>query len=128
MVEMAIVLPLLLLLLYGIISFGSIYLVNQSIKNAASDGARAALAGTTQAEETTLAVNQAENELSYLPVSVTPTVSFTCPAGTPVPTVGTCMTVTVTYPYGTNPLIPASGFFPFVPSTISATTVEVVNH
>ncbi|MGH9066886.1 MAG: TadE/TadG family type IV pilus assembly protein [Acidimicrobiales bacterium] len=126
LVEMAIVLPLLLMLLYGIISFGAVFLVDQTIKQAASDGARAALAGTTQATETSLARARASGDLAYL--STRPTVA-TSPAACSPPSQGNCMTVTVSYDYGAHPLIPAlPGLGLLIPSTLTAQTTVAVNH
>lgn len=131
MVELAIVLPLLMLLLYGIISFGAVYLVDQSLKTAASDGARAALAGTIECKEASLAQQQAMQDLSYLAVSPTVTVqtAYTPCSSAPLNTSGSGepLTVTVTYPYGQAPLVPASGFFPWVPASITAVSKVEVN-
>jgi len=48
---MAVVLPLLLTILFGVIEFGWVYTVRQSLTNAAREGARtAALPGSTDAD------------------------------------------------------------------------------
>lgn len=142
MVELALVLPLFLLLVYGIISFGSVYLVSQSLKNAASDGARVALAGSTQVSEANLACTQVTQDLgSYIPGTPSVTYAFSAPGssaqpgvacGQPPPSPNPCttpclLTVTVIDPYSSHPLVPASGLFPFVPDTISGTTTIEVN-
>lgn len=50
-VEMAVVLPLLLTILFGVIEFGWVYTVRQSLTNAAREGARtAALPESTETE------------------------------------------------------------------------------
>lgn len=124
MVEFALVLPLLLLLIYVIISYGAQFLVLQTVKQAASDGARAAIAGTTPASEISLATQQVDSDLSYLssPPSVTVTPSASCPGGgSPPAGSGGCITVTVDY---TGPqIIPA---FPGTPNLPASSTTTVL--
>lgn len=128
MVEFAIVLPLLLLLIYGIISFGAQFLVLQTLKQAASDGARAAVAGTTQSSEVSQATSTVLSDLSYLPAINASDVSVTfpasCSASAPA-TSGGCINVAVSYPYATNPLVPA---FPGIPTLgMNASTTVLAN-
>ena len=47
MAELAIVLPILLLIIFGIIEFGQIYAIDLAINNAAREGARARSLGGT---------------------------------------------------------------------------------
>ncbi len=124
MVEFAIVLPLLLLLIYGIISFGAQFLVLQTIKQAASDGARAAIAGTTPTEEQALASTTATADLSYLnqsDLSVTPTIyaagSSECGSSSGEP----CIQVSVVY--NGPQIVPA---FPGLPTLPDSTFTTVL--
>ncbi len=56
MAELAIVLPILLLIIFGIIEFGQIYAIDLAINNAAREGARAAALGAPD-EDITIIVN-----------------------------------------------------------------------
>jgi Flp pilus assembly protein TadG len=123
MVEFAIVLPLLLLLIYGIISFGAQFLVLQTIKQAASDGARAAIAGTTPPSEVALATAQVSADLSYLSTPPVPVVNTAAPCPNAPPSSGGCISVSVTY--GGTPIIPAFPGIPTLPD--SATTTVLAN-
>ncbi len=130
MVEFAIVLPLLLLLVYAIISFGAQFLVLQTVKQASSDGARAAIAGTTpmatcvasetaaSCEQIALADGAVTQDLSYLATTPVVTSSVYEPGASQCPgTVtgaaanGGCIVVDVSYTG--EPIVPP---FPGIPS------------
>lgn len=64
LVEFAIVLPVLLTLLLGIISFGSWIALAHSVQQSANEGARAALAGLTLAERAAVAKAAADAALA----------------------------------------------------------------
>jgi Flp pilus assembly protein TadG len=86
-VEMAIVLPLLLLVFGGIVDFGRAFYANVVITNAAREGARMVAMGYSNGEAATR-VTQAVGNLGTL----TATSAFTgCPSGT-----GATATVTIT--------------------------------
>lgn len=55
MVEFAIILPILLLLLFGILTYGTYYYTAHTVQQLANDGARSTLAGMTATERKTLA-------------------------------------------------------------------------
>ena len=55
LVEMAITLPMLLMLLMGIISYGDWMLTAHSVQQAANDAARASIAGLTSSERASIA-------------------------------------------------------------------------
>jgi Flp pilus assembly protein TadG len=63
LVEMAITLPVLLILLMGIISYGDWMLTAHSVQQAANDAARAAIAGLTSSERASLAQSGMQNNL-----------------------------------------------------------------
>ena len=121
MVEFALVLPILMLLLYVIISYGAQFLVLQTVKQAASDGARAAIAGTTPKSETRLATQAVNQDLSYLssPPAVLVTFPTICPNAPPAS--GGCIDVTVSY--NGPQIIPA---FPGTPNLPDSSTTTVL--
>lgn len=106
-VELAIVIPVLLGVLLGALSFGMIFMVNHTLSSAASEGARAAVGTTTTDEAIATAAAAAQGQLSGLG-------QFEQHADVRTPTVGACaapvteqcITVEVTYPWGTNAIIP----------------------
>jgi Flp pilus assembly protein TadG len=123
-VEFALVVPLLLVLVFGIVSFGFMLSFRQALSQAASEGARAAavqLDTTARSADATAAVTDA---LAGLGVTCTSGVLYdgASPAGTCVvgpagacdsaPT-RDCVTVTLTYRYADHPKVPS---FPLVGS------------
>lgn len=118
-VEFALVVPLLLLLVLGILSYGVMLSFRQTLSQATTEGARAAAVTLVDADKTaqgTAAVNDALGSTGVTcsggallrdgaPVG-------SCDVGTPVPCVGasanpTCVTVTLVYAYDANPLVPS---------------------
>lgn len=55
LIEMALALPVLVLLLFGIVTYGSWIALAHAVQQSANEGARASLAGLTQAERALLA-------------------------------------------------------------------------
>jgi Flp pilus assembly protein TadG len=105
-VEFAIVLPVLVLLLFGTIEFGLLLYNKQVITNASREGARAGIvapdgnglripAGTIQGVVNTYC---ADNLISFGATSAAPS-TVTNPTNPGVQAFGTDLTVTVTYPY-----------------------------
>jgi len=108
-VEFALVIPLLLTLVFGVVEFGRAYNVQNSLSAAAREGVRvmaisndsvAATAATEQAAVLTPAVT--DSQVSISPATCTP---------------GSTVTVTVTYP-----MAYMTGFFPGSP-TLTGTGV-----
>ena len=64
-VEFAVVLPLLLTLLFGIIDFGWVFLVRQTLTNAAREGARVAVLRTSTVDDVGTRVRQVMAPLGY---------------------------------------------------------------
>lgn len=62
-IEMAIVLPLLLALLLGIISFGDWFYVAHNVQQVANNAARAAIGGMTGSERLQMAVASAKSDM-----------------------------------------------------------------
>ncbi|HVI99788.1 MAG TPA: TadE/TadG family type IV pilus assembly protein [Sphingomonas sp.] len=59
-VEMALVLPLLVTLLLGLVCYGQYFLIAHSVQQIANDAARATIAGLTPAERRQLAIHAAD--------------------------------------------------------------------
>lgn len=106
--ETALTLPLLLGAIWAVISFGLVFTVDHTLSAAASDGARAAVGVSDEAAAVAAAHAAATDRLdsalgTFAPDAVvaTPTVTdCVAPAG------ARCITVTVTYPWGTAPIVP----------------------
>lgn len=99
--------------LYGLIAFGMMLAVKQSITHAAADGARAAIAvpsadgdGNGVDDRIDRARDRVDEALDWLgsryEASDTEAVIGPCPEAVD----DECITVTITYPYGTRPIVP----------------------
>ncbi|HDR9487256.1 MULTISPECIES: TadE/TadG family type IV pilus assembly protein [Burkholderia] len=141
-VEFAVVFPLFFLIFYAIVTFGMVFIIQQSLTFAASEGARAALNYTSVPCDRLQvnARNAVTQALAGAPwssnVSFAAQVSTSAPAPTSTPGV-TCGTafvststsafnvmVTTTYSYAANPLIPWIFLFN-APQLQSSATVQV---
>lgn len=144
-VEFALVLPILLLLLFGIIAYGYMLSFRGSLSQAAAEGARAAAvyqtrAGTTALDEAQKAVNDAIRtygvQCTGTPSGASSTLQMTRSghsgsAGTCVLTLASCgtggtssascVTVALSYRYDGNELIPLPIVDSFMPDTLSYT-------
>lgn len=74
-VEMALVLPLLLTLLVGILVYGQYYMIAHAVQQAANDGARAALVGLDTADRDAIARRAATRSLQSFAGDGVPAVS-----------------------------------------------------
>lgn len=121
-VEFALVVPLLLLILFGIISYGYMLSFRQSISQAAAEGARAAAVAPVTANRTAVAFGAIQQVMGAACGSAYLVCSTTTPTSC-----STCIAVTVTYRYGADPSkvsLPGAGLV--MPATLSFTsTVEV---
>jgi Flp pilus assembly protein TadG len=63
-IEMAIALPILLTFVMGIISYGDWFLTSHTVQQAANDAARAAIAGLTADERSTIATSNVKTMLT----------------------------------------------------------------
>jgi Flp pilus assembly protein TadG len=127
------VLPIFLLLLFGIVQYGTIFLVRNQMTEAASDAARAAVAAG-QAQAQTIAQNAVGTDLDndgagLVPVNCgnsaltcTASILATCPNA---PSAYQCLQVNITYNYSQRPVIPTMPFLP-APSTITATSTVLI--
>ncbi|MFN2606725.1 MAG: TadE family protein [Acidimicrobiales bacterium] len=123
MVELAFALPIFVFLLYGLITFGVILAQKQQITNAAADGARAAVGQSSAAAAQLAAQTRVHNSLGApagSPANYTESyVTGSCSGGS-----GSCITVTITWDYKDNPLVPAApGLSLATPNTFHSTAV-----
>lgn len=117
-VEFAIVSLLLISLLYGIVTFGFVFALDHNMSHAAAEGARSAVlksnTSATTAQIETSAENTARDRLSFQKAKTVASIDATVAACVSDPSVD-CITVSIAYDYGANPLIPAlfsvSGLF-----------------
>ena len=127
--EFAIVAQLLVLLLYGMVLYGFVFLVDHSITQAAAEGARSALSEPTGTSDAQIASDAATYAKNHIPFAEAKTYGVAsgnvdwCDATHTVK----CVTVTVTYDNRAHPVIPGFvGMNYLTPATISASsTVEL---
>lgn len=107
--EFAIVSLLLMMLIYGIITFGFVFALNHNIAHAAGEGARAAILKSnttaTTAQIETFAEDTARDRLSFQAARDNAVIDASVAACSNDPAVD-CITVTVDYDYATFPLVP----------------------
>lgn len=114
MVEMALVLPVFLMLVLGIIEFGRALTVMNLVTNAAREGARmAVIDGTTNSDVTTAVSTFLNQAIGKSASSATTTITVTAATGNPDPAnqVGSALprdlvTVKVQIPFNSVALIP----------------------
>lgn len=116
-VEFALVAPVFFLLVFGMIEFGRMVMVQQIITNASREGARiAVLDGTTAAEVRTTITNYLQNSrIQGATITIDPPEPGTAGYGAPV-------SVTVQVPFAQVSWLPAP-FFIGAETNLSATTV-----
>jgi Flp pilus assembly protein TadG len=126
--EFAICAQLLLLLLYGMLSYGFVFALQHNLNQAATEAARATLSQpttSTDAQLVTYAENTATNELSFSAAKTYATVTaevINCPSDSSI----RCMHVTISYNYSTHPLVPSVFMGGLLPNTVSSdATVEL---
>jgi Flp pilus assembly protein TadG len=122
-VEFALVAPLLLLLVFGIISYGYMLSFRQTLSQAAAEGARAAavtVSGTSAADREQLARQAVESALESYGIScATTAMSCVIDADDSCGT-ATCVTVDLSYDYDADPLTPPlPGLGLALPDTLS---------
>jgi len=123
-IEFALIFPVFFLLLYGIIAYVLIFLAQQSLTLAAEEGARAALRYTT-GDRGAAACGTVTPLVSWLVYATCPTpVTDKCPAIS----TAQCITVTVTYPYTTHPLVPSlPGMSAALPTTLASSAMVQID-
>jgi Flp pilus assembly protein TadG len=121
-VEFAIVAMVFLLFLYGIITYGFIFGLDQSLNHAAEEGARAAISKSTEADAITYAHDTAFSRLSWLGSNIHSGDVVASVAGCANDAAVRCLTLTITYPWATRPVVPKLATLP-QPGQIVATAV-----
>lgn len=127
-VEFALVLPILMLLIFGVISFGMMLAFRQAVSQSAAEGARAAavaMPNTSDAERVTRATEAINDTLRSYGVTCTGgsllrdgspagdcsvVIKASCTSGP-----GECAEVTLDYLYSDNSMLPAMGFGGLLP-------------
>lgn len=129
LVEFVVILPFFLGIVFALISFGAMFSFRQTLSQAATDGARAAViapANFTFAQRRDRAINAINEAFAgELGSDVScGTGGLTCT----IPTVPTscgdasqCISVTATYAYATHPRVPVPQFLGLLPDTLEYT-------
>ena len=126
LVEFSLVFALFVLLIYGLVSFGVILAAKNSLTHAAAEGARAAVAVvddpmTADDERIERAKEKVGQALDWFGSRYEPgdTTASIAPCGT-----AECITVKITYPYSTRPIVqPPPGLGLVIPSNLTSTAV-----
>ena len=121
--EFAIVSMVFLLFLFGILTYGFIFGLDQSMNHAAEEGARSAISTTTDAAAIAKAHSTAMQRLSWLGSRIQDSDVVEAVAPCPNDTAVKCITVTITYPWSTRPVVPQ---FPGLPTPSQMRAVAVV--
>lgn len=127
--EFALVLLPMMLVIWGLISYGFMFTYRQALSQAAGEGARAAVAAPTSSitSAATGAIGSALDSYGQtcggtLTCTVSAPTTVGCPSG------HTCVTVTVSYPYRDNPIVPnIPGFGIVLPQTLAFTQMVEVS-
>jgi Flp pilus assembly protein TadG len=124
-VEFALITPILLMLIFGIIIYSLYFCAYMGVRVAASEGARAAVMGLSASERTTLAtarVNQVLDAYRPLIGAGTPTIAAE-PLGSGA---GTLFQVSVSYNLTGSPIMAYATLLP-MPSATLQSTITVSN-
>ena len=129
-VEMALILPILLLCVCGIIDFGNLYVNSNLVCNAAATGALTAVNGATPQTTLQTTIRSDYPGIDGNPnnnLTVTTSYGETPPAPRVGTATGTSITVTVTTPVSIiTPLI--SAYFQTNPVTVTGTSTKVTEY
>lgn len=122
LVEFAAVFIVFMVVLWAIVTYGMVFAVNHSLSSAAAEAARGAIAAPSNPTGTADTV--AADRLSWMGAAAShASVSSTVATCTGIP--GDCITVEITYPYGSEPLIPSLGLLPLPTHLSSQSTVSL---
>ena len=115
-IEFAIVAPLLILLMFGMIMYGSWFWMAHSVQSLASEGARAAIAGLDPTERADLARGFVGAQVGDLGLDSAKT-------AVAVESTPAVIRVSIAYDAADHPLLALSGLLPSPPKTIRRTAV-----
>lgn len=124
--EFALVSMLFMMLLYGIITYGFLFGLDQSITHAAEEGARAAISKTTATEQASYAKDTALDRLAWLGANISPSDVTATVAPCTNDTSVNCVRVSIVYPWSTRPLVPKFVGVP-TPTQIDAQAIVQVD-
>ncbi|MCU1451039.1 MAG: TadE family protein [Acidimicrobiales bacterium] len=133
MLEFALVIPIFVFVLYGLIAFGIMLSAKQTITNAAAEGARAAVgASPNSAAQISAARTKVTSAMKsygqYDPNDPSQFSAVVAPCDPLSVTSPSCITVKVMYPYSDKPLVPpAPGLGLVMPDKLSSTAVVQVS-
>lgn len=131
--EFGLILPVLVLLVFGVIAFGYMLSFRQAMSQAAAEGGRAAavqMAGTSSGDRISAARAAVNDALDFYGVECTSGGALTHSGGasgncaitigacTSGPSDTQCAKVTLEYPYSDNSLIPGLGINAFLPDNL----------
>ena len=126
-VEFAIVAMVFLVILFGILTYGFIFGLDQSMNHAAEEGARSAISTTTDAAAILKAHDTAFARLGWLGTRIQASdIVATVVTGLPDCDSNAaikCIKVTITYPWSTRAIIPQ---FPGLPTPTQMQAVAIV--
>jgi Flp pilus assembly protein TadG len=108
LIELVLVLPLLLLMVFGIVEFANAWRVYQVVTNSGREGARHAVLQASTVQSTTDRVNNRLQEGGLDPGKATIQVQL-CPPAETKPCTGKPATVSVSYPYQFRMVGPIAG-------------------
>ena len=135
--EFALILPILMVLVFGVIAFGYMLSFRQAMSQAAAEGGRAAavqIGGTSNGDRISAARAAINDALDFYGVECTSGGALTHgggAAGTCLVTIGSCSSgpagaqcakVTLDYPYSSNALIPGLGINALLPDNLVYST------
>jgi Flp pilus assembly protein TadG len=124
-VELALVLPLFLVMVFGMVEFSLMLYDKAVITNASREAARAGIVASspklTMGQIQTVATNYCNTSLISLGAAAIPTVTVTGAGGG----YGTALSVTVSFLYSSTGVL---SFFGLFNSTLNLTATSVMNH
>ena len=124
-VELALVLPLFLVMVFGMVEFSLMLYDKAVITNASREAARAGIVASspklTIGQIQTVATNYCSTSLISLGAAAVPTVTVTGAGGG----YGTALSVTVSFVYSSTGVL---SFFGLLNSTLNLTATSVMNH
>ncbi|MFN2506894.1 MAG: TadE/TadG family type IV pilus assembly protein [Acidimicrobiales bacterium] len=127
LVEFSLVFGLFVFILYALVAFGMMLALKQSLTNASTEAARAAVGITDDALAIDKAMATVEQRLGWMGSNyeagdTTATIG-TCAGGS-----GRCITVKIAYPYEDRPLVPpAPGLGLVTPQTFGSTAIVQIS-